>query len=342
MNRTRGLDLLRLYAGMAVIMLHYNYGFAFPNIENVSVFNYHILYFLEALCIPAVNVFLLISGFFLYKRDDRSLGKVINLFLMVVFARVFFYLVTVINGETQFDMKLLINSLIPNAYFVVLYVVVYLLSPYYNIVIKHLSSKGVSFLVILLLLLLSVEPFFLDVLEKTTGNIWHGMSFVSYYGGGGGQTLVHFSVMYIIGASINRISLSDKNVIKTGVSCFVVSTLAIYVSYSFLNSYIPVPYYSPFVIIQSVSLFYIFKDINCKKIVSDLSKAALMCYLIQFPLLSYFKVEFAVIKPSYFLIGHIIFTLSVIYFASFLFMKVYDLLFMKITNYLNKYKINYN
>lgn len=205
MERNRGLDLLRLLAGMAVVMLHYNYGYAFPLMNNIPTTNRLLLYGMEALCVPAVNVFMLISGFFLFRTDKRSLGKVLNLFIMIVFFHELFYLGPVVIGRHPFEWNLFLQNLVPNLYFIVLYCAVYLISPYLNMVIRRLSSKGVLRLLTILFVLISVEPWLVDILEKNAHSTFRGMSMVSFSGADGGQSLVHFAFMYIIGASLCRL-----------------------------------------------------------------------------------------------------------------------------------------
>ena len=200
---------MRLFAGMAVVMLHYNYGIAFRIIDGVSIPNRLLLYGMEAICIPAVNVFLLISGFFLFRSEKRSLGKVINLFVLVIFCRELFYLGPVVLGRHPFEWGLFLEALVPRVYFIVLYSGVYLVSPYFNMVIKQLSNKGIKMLLLILFLLVSVEPWLVDLLERTTQITWRGLSMVAFSGADGGQTLVHFLFMYVIGACLSKLELSD-------------------------------------------------------------------------------------------------------------------------------------
>ena len=209
--------MLRLFAGMAVVMLHYNYGYAFPIIDDVSTPNRLLLYGMEALCVPAVNVFLLISGFFLFRTEKRSLGKIINLFVLVIFFRELFYLGPVALGRHPFEWSLFLSALIPNVYFIVLYSVVYLVSPYINIIIRRLSNKGILRLLLILFLVLSVEPWLVDILVKTTGKTWVGLSMIAFSGADGGQTLTHFIFMYVIGACLSKLEFVGYNLkIKWG------------------------------------------------------------------------------------------------------------------------------
>ena len=339
MERNRGLDLLRLFAGMAVVMLHYNYGYAFPLIDGVSTPNRLLLYGMEALCVPAVNVFLLISGYFLIRTEKRSLGKVLNLFILVVFFRELFYLGPIVLGRHHFEWNLFLSALVPNVYFIVLYSVVYLLSPYINIIIKLLSNKGILRLLLILFLLLSVEPWLVDILENTTHSKWLGMNMVAFSGADGGQTLVHFIFIYVIGACLSKLEISDYFInIKWG-GVYIATTIIIFIS--FITKWFGSPYYSPFVILQSVSLFYLFRHVNCAAFFSRLSKAALTCYIIHLPFLHFLKIDYYIQQPPYILALQIVVSLVAIYLLSFVFMTVYDFVFAKPQNKLNKIIMDY-
>lgn len=339
MARNRGLDLLRLFAGMAVVMLHYNYGYAFPIMDSVSTPNKLLLYGMEALCVPAVNVFLLISGFFLIQSEKRSLGKVINLFVLVVSFRELFYLGPVVLGRHSFEWGLFLTALVPRMYFIVLYSVVYLVSPYINLVIKQLSNKGILRLLLILFLLLSVEPWLVDILEKTTKTTWRGLSMIAFSGADGGQTLVHFMFMYIIGACLNKFEISDYKVKIKWWWVYVATTIIILFSY--ITKWFGSPYYSPFVVLQSVSLFCLFRYVNCAAVFSRLSQAALTCYIIHIQFLNYIKIDYFIHQPTYILALHIVVSLMVIYLLAFVFMIVYDFVFNKPQEKLNKIVLDY-
>ena len=64
-SRESNIELLRLLAGMGVIVLHFNY---FPGgggaLETASGVNFYVLLVLEILCVSAVNIFILISGYY--------------------------------------------------------------------------------------------------------------------------------------------------------------------------------------------------------------------------------------------------------------------------------------
>ena len=62
-ERNSSIELLRIFAGMAVIILHFNYG-SILAIDQTTGLTHYILLVFEAICICAVNVFIFISGFF--------------------------------------------------------------------------------------------------------------------------------------------------------------------------------------------------------------------------------------------------------------------------------------
>ena len=339
MERYRGLDLLRLLAGMMVVMLHYNYGWAFKEINEIPEINRWLLYLMETISIPAVNIFMIISGFFLYRVDRRNIGKILSLFIFAICFKEFFYFTFHIL-KPPITIHGIINSLIPRYYFIVLYSVVYFLSPCVNICIRCLSEKGISCLFVLLFLLLSLEPWLIDIMTTTTTNDWRGMSTISFNGGDGGQTLVNFFLLYIIGAMINRIKLPDYQLIKWG-GLYVVSSVVIFITY-LLNQKELVSYYNPFVIIQTICLFHFFKNVGCWPVFSKLSKAAFTCYIIHWNFLSLLKIKSFLYGPWYVLLLHIIASLTIIYLLSYIVMVVWNKLFSKVNIKLKELEINLN
>lgn len=342
MERNQGLDLLRLLAGLAVVMLHYNYGIAFKIIDGVPYVNRMILYAMEALSIPAVNIFLLISGFFLYRSEKRCLGKILNLFIFAVFVNETLYFIENI-GRYPITVKNVVQGLIPRYYFIILYSVVYLLSPYINLFLRQLTTKATKTLVLILLILLSIEPWVIDLFDLMTNLNFRGMSMISFEGGSGGQNLVHFMLMYVLGASLNKLPLPN---IRTALWGYLVSTLIIFISYILRPWGTLVTYYSPYVIAQSVCLIILFMNIKSHTIylnhISKLSTAAFACYIIHGQLLYHIRIDYFVLQSWYLLLLHIILSLVCIYLFSFIFKTLYDFLFRKPKSIINRINFDYS
>ena len=216
MKRNNGLDLLRMLAGMAVVMLHFNFGYAFKSFDVIPYENQCLLYSMEALSLPAVNIFLLISGYFLYNSAKRQIGKILYLLVFAVLVNELYY-ITVHVGRYPIVFKELIQGLIPRYYFIILYIGVYFLSPYINLVLRNISVEETKRLLLSLIVILSVEPWLIDIFEMTTPLNWKGMSMISFWGGGSGQTLVHFLFMYVVGASLNKIMIARNRIVGGGI-----------------------------------------------------------------------------------------------------------------------------
>lgn len=61
-KRNSSIELLRIFAGMAVVVLHFNF-FILHAVELTTGITQHTLLLFEAVCVCAVNVFIAISGY---------------------------------------------------------------------------------------------------------------------------------------------------------------------------------------------------------------------------------------------------------------------------------------
>ena len=80
MNRQSNFELLRFLAGIAVIILHFNY---LPSgggaLEWSTGISYYVFLVLECICITAVNIFILITGYFNFDKNVIKVGRLIEL-----------------------------------------------------------------------------------------------------------------------------------------------------------------------------------------------------------------------------------------------------------------------
>lgn len=142
-ERQSNIELLRIFAIIGVVILHYNnptIGGGIKYAEEGSI-NFYILYFLESVFVCAVDLFMLISGYFMCQSKKVSLWKPIGLVVQVAAFNEAIYLLRVILHLIPFTVKSMLASLIPANYFVVLYCCVYVLSPYLNSFIDELPQN---------------------------------------------------------------------------------------------------------------------------------------------------------------------------------------------------------
>jgi surface polysaccharide O-acyltransferase-like enzyme len=79
-NRNFGLELLRIISMLMIVTLHYlGHGNVLETVDIFS-FNYYIAWFIQSLSYVSVNIFVLISGYFLVDKEFKSKNLICNLF----------------------------------------------------------------------------------------------------------------------------------------------------------------------------------------------------------------------------------------------------------------------
>ena len=95
LSRNSNIELLRILSAIGIIILHYNnvlFGGAFYYVAPHSI-NEFILYFIQYLNIASLNIFILISGYYLSKNNSRTILKPLKLVVQVVFISLLFYFI---------------------------------------------------------------------------------------------------------------------------------------------------------------------------------------------------------------------------------------------------------
>ena len=147
--RKSNIELLRIVAMVMIVAHHYAYhgGFAFPKNE-LSINRFWIQLILSGGTI-GVDVFVLISGFFLVSSEHIRINKIIRTWAQLLFYSFILFFCFVFAGIEPFGLKKLLISLAPVTYntwwFASSYFVLYLLSPYINILLKSFNKKQYIF-----------------------------------------------------------------------------------------------------------------------------------------------------------------------------------------------------
>ena len=157
-ERNIGLDFLRIISMIMVLILHYlSKGGLLKESNSYSV-NYIIYNILKIASIIAVNCYVLISSYFLVKSKFR-IKKFLKLWLEVIFYSVSIYLLLVMFGLIQFNFGDAIQSILPiiskQYWFITVYLVMYLLSPFLNKLIYALDKEEYRKLLIIIMIIFS-------------------------------------------------------------------------------------------------------------------------------------------------------------------------------------------
>ncbi len=283
-KRNSSLEMLRIIVALGVIVLHYN-SYAKQFIVEGSWTEYY-LWLTDCLFACSVDVFVLISAFFLSSTYKRNSKKIIELVAQFVLFRIGYYLALTITGDFVFDLDTFINLLLPVNYFIVLYSVLYVISPYINIIIFELSDKEFRRLLVLLVCLFSIETWIVDVLYRISDKTYDGLSTVGLLGSQNGFTIVNFVLLYFIGAYIQRnyekiCEIKTVRVLSALILIWSIMFLSIFAQKNGMDLAVQ-NYNSPFVIVFAavVMIFFLRLKID-SKIINELSKATFTCYIVQ-------------------------------------------------------------
>ncbi len=175
------MEALRIIAMFFVLMLHANFlALGWPTSEEVSAnpLSWGIRIFFESLSIGAVDIFVLISGWFGIQPKLKSFG---NLTFQCLFFGVGIYISCVLTNISSLSLTGTINSLYIRQYnwFVPAYILLYILSPVLNAFIEHSTKKQFSFVIISFYTFQSIYAW---IIGGENGGFLSGYSTISFIG----------------------------------------------------------------------------------------------------------------------------------------------------------------
>ena len=195
-TRDSRFELLRILCMILIIAHHISVHGGYTITSESSAFNTFIV---NTLCCGGkigVNIFVIISGYFLV-TSKFSFSKLLKLVSMVLFYSLFFYfLFLCFDSSVKFDFRGFLLFLLPTSnsvyWFFSAYIIIYILFPFMNACVNNINKNQHLLLIVFLVFLQSIVPYF-------------GFSFLSKVG--------WFLTLYIIGAFIRKyeIKLFNKN-----------------------------------------------------------------------------------------------------------------------------------
>lgn len=308
--------------------------------------NYNLLLLLQCLTVCSVDLFVLISGYFSSKTDRRVVGKPLDLLIQSVIFVILSYFAKIATTGESFSASHFSELFIPSNYFVILYITLYLISPYINIVLRRLSvsQRKIRCFIIVLLLLFSIFPMINNAVAYLVGRQIIGFSSIGRLGNQWGYNIVNFCLLYCVGAAIRYLEL-DKTIKKRSAGVMAACCVIVnYLMYKFAirpeMGHVAWMYDNIFVILLSASLFIYFKQLTFKSaFINTFAKAAFICYLIHNKLLPYLKIESFVNQPFYIMLAHLLLSLIAIYIFAWGIWYVYTLITTPIFKRLNTISI---
>ncbi|MDE6748117.1 MAG: acyltransferase [Lachnospiraceae bacterium] len=163
-SRLANMELLRIVSMMLVVVLHFLWkGDCLPPLSQSSISNQdYLAWGLEALAIVAVNVYMLLSGYFLVESRFR-VKRLIGLLLQLWFYSIGIGIAAAAFGympEDGFSIYYLVQLCLPvssnHYWFMTAYVFMYLFAPVLSQGIKKLTKKQFQIVLFLMIFVFSV------------------------------------------------------------------------------------------------------------------------------------------------------------------------------------------
>lgn len=261
-KRDVNIELLRIVAMLMVIILHtLGHGGVLAAYDFGSV-GYILFWFIEVVCYGAVNIFVLITGYFMINMQMK-LSRIIKLVIQVEFFSLLSFLVARFVFHVEYTLQDVILAVFPltgNEYwFASAYVILLTLIPLINYLIHHMNKKQ---LIMETLLLIFVFSFISTFFPWSRNGAWTG-----------GYSFIWFVVVYFIGACVQVCGGDHSNTqqwiiifVSLSVIHLLIRLVIGYVSLKVLGHEAGVGIFSSYnsliVLFASVALFMFFKQLQ--------------------------------------------------------------------------------
>lgn len=219
-KRIVSIELLRIISMMMVVMLHYlSKGNFLQPLTGEFGTNSYIAWFLEAFCIVAVNVYMLISGYFLVESTFK-VSRLAELICQVLFYSILVPLVLVVIGVLplgELGIYKLAQYVLPihmeQYWFATAYVLMYLFAPFLAIGAKAMEKRQLQLLIGLLLVFLSIPKSIIPV-QLTMDRL--------------GYDALWFMCVFLVAAYIRLYGAGLFNSTAKGILCYILSAVGIF------------------------------------------------------------------------------------------------------------------
>lgn len=277
-KRQSNIELLRIVLIIMIIIHHILLNcFGIKSlIHNNFNENYLNALILNSFLVPAVNVFFLISGYFHIKFNHKNLFRIIFLVYFIYF---FIYLLFLIfmPGNVNLHNINFKDMIFPigDYWYILVYIILYLLSPYMNIFLQNVKTNDQKNLLFILTLLFCIYSFFVS---NPVVSVNRGYS-------------IYFAIyLYFIGDFLNKniLKFSKNSYIYLLYYIFISALVSISVIFTvnikdFGLTWKIFGYNNPLLVLSSVMLFLFFLKLKINSAIlqkiSKLSKYTLAIYV---------------------------------------------------------------
>jgi surface polysaccharide O-acyltransferase-like enzyme len=261
-QRQTNFEILRTLSMLMIVVWHF-----YENKANficdtecstaVGLVNYGISQYIMILCSVAVNIYVMITGYFMVDKDFKF-HRLMKVWIQTVFYTVLFAIVFHFFSPDKISPQQIIKSFLPirfcSYWFVTDYFGLILIAPFLSLAVKSLSQSQYTKLLLALVIACT--------------NFVGGYPFGDSFGLNLGYSLAWFVVLFFIGGYIKRfdVSFAKRGMLKAyfilGIIIWLIFVLRAIVKYIIFNEPIALSdlHYNSFPIILAVLLFLYFKN----------------------------------------------------------------------------------
>ncbi len=278
-KRNPGFELLRIIAMLMILVLHFNaHSDSLLQLGLPATGTQVFATVIQAFCVPGVNTYILISGFFLSKGKVRP-SHVIQLICQVYFYTILISLAMMSVGtyvlQTDNSVYKLVQYILPisseHYWFVTAYVIMYIMAPVMNAAVERLERKQLKAVIIGLLIWFCFIKSIVPVVLSTDRY---------------GYDFGWFICLYLIAAYIRKYNVvlfydAKKSAFVYLISCAIIATMSIslyYINFNWggLVHYSTVPFHFNFIftLTASLGLFSFFRFYQMREnVAADIVRA---------------------------------------------------------------------
>jgi surface polysaccharide O-acyltransferase-like enzyme len=227
-RRQLNYELLRIIAMLMIVCLHYlsKGGILGSPSRNDMTATGYTAWLIEALCLVAVNAYVLISGYFGVEASgsgletEKVLKRPFKIWKQVLFYSVVIGIIALITGIQQFDIYQIFGYIFPivteHYWFATAYIFLCLIMPFLNRGIESMGSKQLGYIISAMLLFFSIAKTFIPM------HLPWDFS---------GYDVLWFTALYLTGAYIRKYGAGVLSKGVRAVGIYLISTLVIFISF---------------------------------------------------------------------------------------------------------------
>lgn len=286
LERNSSFELLRILMMLQIIFLHVcDYGGYNEFAITLGHYHLYLKYALWYLSRCPVYIFFILTGYFLVKKEmnfSQIKNRILKIYIPMYFYSILIPIVMLVFNIYSLSDINIGMSLFPffsrEWYFLTGYIIIIILSPYLNKLIKNLTQKELR---TLLLILIGIFSIWTSLANLTPFNDFVSTNKIISHQGG--KSLYDFIMMYLLGAYLQMYyTIKNKPKLKY-LFIFILCAICQCLISKFYHPYIDISGYNDniFAIIQCICLILFFRDFNFKsKAINYISTFTLEIYII--------------------------------------------------------------